>query len=45
MPRRNVQNFGDFYERYRKRHQKSKGRTNKAVNPTKRVHQDEWERN
>ena len=42
--RRNVQNSGDFYERYRKRYKKSKGRTNKAVKSSKRVHQDEWER-
>lgn len=42
---RNVQNSDDFYERYRKRHQKSKGRTIKAVKSTKRVHQDEWGRN
>ena len=41
---RNVQSSGDFYERYRKRHQKSNGRTNEAVKPAKRVHQDEWER-
>ncbi len=41
---RNVQSSDDFYERYRKRHQKSKGRTNEAVKPAKRVHQDEWER-
>lgn len=42
--RRNVQSSDDFYERYRKRHQKSKGRTNEAVKPAKRVHHDEWER-
>ena len=42
--RRNVQSSDDFYERYRKRHQKSKGRTNESVKPAKRVHQDEWER-
>lgn len=41
---RNVQSSDDFYERYRKRHQKSKGRTNESVKPAKRVHQDEWER-
>ena len=42
--RGNVQSSDDFYERYRKRHQRSKGKTNGAVKPAKRVHQDEWER-
>ena len=42
--RGNVQNSDDFYERYRKRNKKSKRRTNEAVKPSKRVHQDEWER-